>query len=367
MRKISSPPILPLGPVKTIPPSDFAQRMEEEVLPALNACKKEAWTKVRGRFCAVEGTKPGGPGEGFVHWSFYDASAFDLDLRKTPLGPPLGTVVISIGFTQSQIRFAELAFYFLEYGLNVLILEHRGHGRSSRQIRDPEIVKVSHWRDYERDFAAVMEDAKPLLSRPLFLYAHSMGGAIGAGAEEEFPLLFDRAVLSSPMMLPKMDFPAFPMEVAAEFMCLIGKGDRKIPKSTGFAPPSSKEPLSYRARDEWYFSKRLPCPLLHLSDACCRWSREALRMDRAIAGKKSVQKILTPTLLFQAGRDVLVDPGAQDRFVSRARRAGVPIWLCRIPDARHEIFCLPPKELGRYLAKVIGFYLSTSEADAVVE
>ncbi|MBR6439931.1 MAG: alpha/beta hydrolase [Aeriscardovia sp.] len=340
--------------------------MEKEVLPALKACKKEGWTPVEGGFRTVPGTRRAAPGEGFVHWSFLDASAFDPALRKVSLQPPLGTVVVSIGFTQSEIRFAELAFYFLEYGLSVLILEHRGHGKSSREIKDPEIVKVSHWRDYERDFAAVMEDAgrKSLLTRPLFLYAHSMGGAIGAGAEEAFPLLFERAVLSSPMMLPKMKLPAFVMEAAAEAMCLIGKGDSKIPESTGFVPPSQAEPLSYRARDEWYFSKRLPCPLLHLSDACCRWSLEALRMDRAIARERSVQKILTPTLIFQAGKDALVDPAAQERFARRARREGVPIWLRRIPGARHEIFCLPPKELGRYLAEVIGFYLSASKANS---
>lgn len=355
---------MPLDPVKTIPPSAFAQKMQEEVLPALKACKKEGWTQVRGHFCKVPGTKQSEPGKGFVHWSFFDASAFEPSLRRGNLSSPLGTVVISIGFTQSEIRFAELSFYFLEYGLNVLILEHRGHGESSREIGDLEIVKVSNWKDYVRDFAAVMEDAeaRSFLSRPLFLYAHSMGGAIGAAAEEAFPLLFDRAVLSSPMMLPKMQFPAFAMEAAAEFMCLIGRGDAKIPESTGFIPPSQGEPFSYRARDEWYFSKRLPCPLLHLSDACCRWSREALRMDRSISKEKSVRKILTPTLIFQAGRDALVDPAAQNKFARRARQAGAPVWLCRIPQARHDTFCLPQKELGRYLAKVMGFYLSASKA-----
>ncbi|MBR4399979.1 MAG: alpha/beta fold hydrolase [Aeriscardovia sp.] len=364
MRKTSPPPIFPLPPVSVIKAEDFKREMEDEVLPALKKCRRDGWTRIKGEFCAVRGIKAAKPGEGFAHWVFYDASGFENSKRKAAFGAPLGTAVILIGFTQSEVRFSELAWYFLQYGLSVLILEHRGHGLSSREISDPEIVKASHWEDYRKDFAAVMEDAekKGCLTRPLFLFAHSMGGAIGVSIEEAFPLFFDRAVLSSPMLLPKMKLPAFAMRAAAEFMCLIGKGDMRVPGSLGFAPPPSNRPPSYRLRDEWYFSKRLPSPLLHLSDPCCKWSREALRMDWEISRRESVKKILTPTLLFQAEKDCLVDPRAQDRFIEKAKKAGVPAWMFRVRGTRHEIFCSSPQTLSKYLATVIGFYFSALHA-----
>ena len=367
MFRKSPPPILPISSLKAIEPSEFKEEMKLKVLPSLKKCRTDEWTPIKGKFCSIRGIKDGKPGTGFDHWVFYSAASFDKSMRKVSFNSPLGTVIVLIGFTQSEMRFSELAWYFLKYGLNVLIVEHRGHGLSSREISDPEIVKVSHWRDYRRDFAAIVEDArkKGYLTRPLFLFGHSMGGAIGAAIEEAFPLLFDRAVLSSPMLLPKMQLPAFIMQAAAEFMCLIGKENMRIPGSVGFIPPSSNRPLSHRARDEWYFSKRLPCPLFHLSDPCCKWSREALRMDRKISREWEIGKILTPTLIFQAEKDSLVNPKAQDGFLSKARRKGRPVWLIKVKGARHEIFCSPSPVLSRYLAAIIGFYLSACKQTPV--
>lgn len=360
MRKNSSVPLLPLPPVKVVSPSNFEEKMKTEILPTLKKCRREEWTRIKGKFCEAKGIREGGPGSGFVHWIFYEAASFDASLREVSCGVPTGTVMISIGFTQSEMRFSELAWYFLKYGLNVLIVEHRGHGLSSREISDPEVVKVSHWRDYRSDFALVARDAerKGYLSRPLFLFAHSMGGAIGASVEEAFPFLFDRAVLTSPMFLPKMKLPAFVMQAAAEFMCLIGKGNMRVPGSTGFMPPSSKEPASYKVRDEWYFSECLPRSVFHLSDACCRWSREALRMDRQISKKGEIGKISTPTLIFQAQKDRLVNLGAQDDFVRKAKIEEAPIWLSKVQGAKHNIFCSSSDTLSSYLAMVIGFYFS---------
>lgn len=360
MRTNSSAPIFLLRPVKVLSPLNFEKEMKVKVLPTLEKCRREEWTQIKGKFCKVKGIKEGRPGFGFVHWVFYDAASFDASLKKVICERPVGTVVISIGFTQSEMRFSELAWYFLEYGLSVLIIEHRGHGLSSREISDPEIVKVSCWKDYRKDFALVIKDAekKGYLSRPLFLFAHSMGGAIGASVEEAFPLLFDRAVLSAPMLLPKMKLPAFIMQMSAELMCLIGKGNMRVPGSAGFAPPNPKEPASYKVRDEWYFSKCLPCAIFHLADPCCKWSREALRMDRKILKKREIGKILTPTLIFQALKDSLVDPRAQDSFVRKAKSARVPAWICKVNGAKHTIFCSPSSIFSRYLAMVIGFYFS---------
>ncbi|MBO6006794.1 MAG: alpha/beta hydrolase, partial [Aeriscardovia sp.] len=143
--------------------------MKMQVLPSLKKCRSDEWTPIRGKFCRVKGIKEGKPGTGFVHWVSYNAASFDKSMREVSFDLPLGTVVIFVGFTQSEMRFSELAWYFLKYGLNVLIVEHRGHGFSSREISDPEVVKVLHWKDYKRDFAAVVEDArkKGYLSRPL--------------------------------------------------------------------------------------------------------------------------------------------------------------------------------------------------------
>ena len=123
-------PIFPISPLKVIEPSKFKEKMEMQVLPSLKKCRSDEWTAIRGKFCRVKGIQDGNPGTGFAHWVFYSAASFDRSMREVSFDLPLGTVVIFVGFTQSEMRFSELAWYFLKYGLNVLIMEHRGHGLS---------------------------------------------------------------------------------------------------------------------------------------------------------------------------------------------------------------------------------------------
>ena len=81
-------------------------------------------------------------------------------------------------------------------------------------------------------------------------------------------------------------------------------------------------------------------------------------MDRRVSKEEEISKILTPTLIFQAQEDSLVDPRAQDKFVRKANRVGAPVWICKVEKAKHEIFCSPSKILSKYLAMVMGFYFS---------
>ncbi len=65
---------------------------------------------------------------------------------------PKGVVVISRGFTESAVKYDEVAYYFLKEGYHVYIPEHCGHGRSYRLTADPSLVHIDTWRRYIRDF-----------------------------------------------------------------------------------------------------------------------------------------------------------------------------------------------------------------------
>ena len=60
--------------------------------------------------------------------------------------------------------------------------------------------------------------------RPLNLYCHSMGGGIGASVLETHPTLFDKAVLSCPMIAPVTGMPNWLASVLAGAMCRLGLG-----------------------------------------------------------------------------------------------------------------------------------------------
>ena len=55
---------------------------------------------------------------------------------------PKGVVVISHGFTESAVKYDEVAYYFLKEGYHVYIPEHCGHGRSYRLTADPSLVHI---------------------------------------------------------------------------------------------------------------------------------------------------------------------------------------------------------------------------------
>ena len=143
---------------------------------------------------------------------------------------PKGVVVISHGFTESAVKYDEVAYYFLKEGYHVYIPEHCGHGRSYRLTADPSLVHIDTWRRYIRDFLKAcryIKKAHPDLS--LNLYAHSMGGAIGGIAAAWEPDWFHKVILSSPMIRPLTDNVPWPAAtgIALE-KCIFGKDEEYV-------------------------------------------------------------------------------------------------------------------------------------------
>ena len=83
------------------------------------------------------------------------------------------------------------------------IPEHCGHGRSYRLVEDPSLVHVDSYKRYVADLLFVARTAKKEHKNlKLYLFGHSMGGGIAAAAVAAKPKLFERLVLSSPMIRP---------------------------------------------------------------------------------------------------------------------------------------------------------------------
>ncbi len=59
-------------------------------------------------------------------------------------------VVILHGYTESAEKFRELAWYFITEGYSVFAMDHRGHGRSVREVEDLSLTHVDHFGDYLR-------------------------------------------------------------------------------------------------------------------------------------------------------------------------------------------------------------------------
>lgn len=153
----------------------YEKEMIENILPFLET------HKTNGTFSSQDGTA--------------------LYYEQYLLPEPKAHVIMLHGFTENVQKYKEPIYYFLKQGYSVSLLDHRSHGYSERQSDDIYQVHIDSFEDYVQDLHTFLTDVVTKDSDlQYFLYAHSMGGAIGSRYLELYPETFTAAVLSSPMM-----------------------------------------------------------------------------------------------------------------------------------------------------------------------
>lgn len=315
----------------------YREMMEHEVEPRLAALREDIHMPL--------------PCGGTLHAEIYEPK----DARRA--------VVISHGYTESAEKFREMTYYFLDAGFSVYAVDHRGHGQSFRQVEDTSITHIEHFHDYVDDLSLFIKTV--VLPRtsglPLCLYAHSMGGAIGALTLMEHPDWFARAVLTAPMIAASGgDYPRFVGAILSGFMCMIGKGRERAFIGKPFAENDESFEAgcdTSRARFDYYAQKRRNNVLLQNCSPSYSWIKEGLRVTRTLLNPENCKKIKTPLLLCQAGKDTLVLLPHQRRFVERVPGAKLRMFA----NAKHEIYGSDDATLKEYVPAVIGFLQGKDE------
>ena len=216
------------------------------------------------------------------------------------------------------------------------------------------MVHVEHFRDYERDLVYFTENLVKPASQglPVYLYCHSMGGCIGAEVIEDNQYLFDKAVLSSPML--GLTFGRVPVPVVYAAASIIGIGERRknpFGSDGSFNPEPDFENSAgnSRCRYEYYFKKTLNDPHLQTCSPSIQWGKQAARACRYVMSKADLVRI--PVLLFQAGADTIVKNAAQDLFADWS-----DCELCQIPGKKHELYMMDSEDLIPYWEKIFAFW-----------
>lgn len=308
---------------------EYSARFENEVLPAIAEARHD------GTFSGFDGHP--------LFYSVYTAKK------------PVGRVVLVHGYTESLEKYRELIYYFLQNGFSVYGFEHRGHGRSWREVENTRLTHVRRFEDYVDDLEIFVDTiVKPGYSGDLFLFCHSMGGGIGALYLEKHPGVFDKAVLSSPMIKAQsMGFPRFLVWTTCTLGCLFGFGKKKHfgvsddPATHGFVHSSS----SFEPRFNQYYQLKMAHPEFQNVAPTYRWGLESLRVTHKILRRGAPEKVATPLILFCAEKDHYVYPGPQLEFIQRVVN-GEFILVC---DAKHEIYGSPEKVYFPYLKELFEF------------
>ena len=200
--------------VTMIDENKYAETMTDVVLPALEQCCEEGWfdPSAAERSAGIEplsGIMDTGGRSGQLHYLCYDSAKFDAIREQGATATFRRAIVISHGFTEFAEKYDELVWNFQLAGYSVTVLEHRGHGKSARDVDNRCMVWIDDWQRYVADLAGFAETIgqQYAAGMPLNLFGPSMGAGIGAAGLERYPTLFDKAVLSAPMIAPATGKP----------------------------------------------------------------------------------------------------------------------------------------------------------------
>ena len=268
-------------------------------------------------------------------------------------------IILLHGYTESAEKLRELVWYFLKAGFSVFSYDHRGHGQSLRELEDHTVAHVKFFSEYVNDLENfILASVRPQVKRiPLYLFAHSMGGAVGAQFLIRHPDTFERAILTSPMIAPSSaPLPLWSGRAIAETMCLIGKGEQRAFIGGPYDP--EKEPFetscsTSRARFAYYIQKRRTNPHLQVCSPSYQWVRESVAQTAALLKPQNAGAIKTKVLLCQAGLDTTVRLEEQEQFVSLIPGAR----LVRFDNAKHEIYNSTDDTMQPYVQTMLDFLL----------
>lgn len=163
----------------------------------------------------------------------YDSTAIYYRTYRIPQAK--AAIVISHGFCEFAEKYKEVIYYFLKNGYSVYVPEHRGHGYSDRIVVDGEKVHIEDYEQYVQDLHCFVKNVVELTEKRKILFCHSMGGAIGVRYLEEFPLTFDAAILSAPMLgMNTGKYPKWLAKVTADFSARSERERNMLPDRVVF-------------------------------------------------------------------------------------------------------------------------------------
>lgn len=251
-------------------------------------------------------------------------------------------IVVCPGRIESYVKYAELAYDLFQLGYDVLIIDHRGQGRSGRMLADTHRGHVVNFSDYVDDFAAFwQQEVAPGPWRRRFILAHSMGGAIATLFLQREGHNCDAIALCAPMFGIIIHLPDWMVRHLLDW----AEGHQRLRENyaigTGrwHALPFSLNVLTHsRARYRRNLRFYADEPQLRVGGPTWHWVREGiLAGEQVLAG---AMQDATPMLIIQAEEERVVDNRMHDRFCEIRTAAGNPCEGGKplvIEGAYHEI------------------------------
>lgn len=112
-----------------------------------------------------------------------------------------GTILLQQGHNEFIEKYFETIQELLDRNFNVICFDWRGQGLSERMIKDINKQYIEDFKIHHKDLQYIIEDIiLKKFSRPLIGIGHSMGGCILLSFLKENEKIFDKVILSAPML-----------------------------------------------------------------------------------------------------------------------------------------------------------------------
>ena len=265
-----------------------------------------------------------------------------------------GSVVIAHGLSEFIPKYYELIHYFREQGYNVFICEHRCHGLSDRLTDRPDVLHTDSFDDYAADLDLfIRQIVAPADSRPLYLFAHSMGGAIAVIYMAKYRHNIRRAVFSSPLMQPVVGpVPHWVARTSVWLDNLRWGGKKKFRRSKEFVPDFPFEKANDISYARFYHNQQLRCthPEYQTTPTSNAWVRGSLSLRSRLP--RLGRKIQTPILLLSAEKDTTVVNEAQYRFAKRCPGCRLEV----MEGSKHSMMTGDHKTITDFMDRMLAFF-----------
>lgn len=270
------------------------------------------------------------------------------------------SIVILHGYTEFLQKYYEVAWYLMNSGYNVFLYDMRGHGLSDRETEDPHLAHVKDFDDYIRDLDSfVNQVVKPASGDlPLYIFSHSMGGAIAYLYLKDYPNVFTKGVFCSPMVDPQT-------HGAPRFFCTthIKKYGPKIGWDKKFTYSGTWNPnpnfkmaadVSYN-RFESNMNIRRSSWRYQNSASTFLWMRDVMKLrDRLLAPGFGDKIAYCKVLMMSAGHDLTVRRREEDKLAKKLKNCE---YYC-FKDSKHTIYTGSDKNIKLFFEKTIKHFES---------
>jgi lysophospholipase len=259
-----------------------------------------------------------------------------------------GTVLIVPGRGEFIEKYFEAIEDLRARHLDVVIIDLRGQGLSERELSNPYKGHIDDFVIYERDLSALARQVlEAYCPKPWFALGHSLGGAILLAHAHHGEDLFERMVLTTPMIdINGIRFPRI-TRALVETLDIIGLGGAFIPGGNKLSitrVPFERNALtSDPVRYARLVALTTAAPQLAIGDPTIGWVN---------AGRT-----MTPILILAAGADRIVKTSAIESFASRLK-AGRHLT---IPYAKHDLLLENDAIRAQFWAAFDAFIPGTSE------